>query len=153
MALETQLTPHFAMWEFMDVDLFEPAPLRRFPRYVPCAVTSLAAHLEVLREQIGSSIHISANGGYRSPSHGKSIAGSPHCWGTAANIYRIGDQYLDERETIEKYCGARHRAFCPRCARGRTDRGRDASTITCISTSATSRPCRLMRLAKNPDES
>ena len=38
-ALETQLTPHFAMWEFMDVDLFEPAPLRRFPRYVPCAVT------------------------------------------------------------------------------------------------------------------
>ena len=102
-ALETQLTPHFAMWEFMDVDLFEPAPLRRFPRYVPCAVTSLAAHLEVLREQIGSSIHISANGGYRSPSHGKSIAGSPHCWGTAANIYRIGDVYLDEREAIEKY--------------------------------------------------
>jgi hypothetical protein len=102
-ALDTQLTPHFAMWEFMDVDLFEPAPLRRFPRYVPCAVTTLAAHLEVLRAQIGSPIHISANGGYRSPSHGKSIPGSPHCWGTAANIYRIGDQYLDERDAIEKY--------------------------------------------------
>jgi hypothetical protein len=102
-ALETRVTPHFAMWEFMDVDLFEPAPLRRFPRYVPCAVTSLAAHLEVLREHIGASIHIAANGGYRSPSHGKSIAGSPHCWGTAANIYRIGDLYLDEREHIEKY--------------------------------------------------
>lgn len=102
-ALETKLAPHFAMWEFMDVDLFEPAPLRRFPRYVPCAVTVLAAHLEVLREQFGASIHISANGGYRSPSHGKSIAGSAHCWGTAANIYRIGDQYLDERVAIEKY--------------------------------------------------
>ena len=102
-ALETRLTPHFAMWEFMDVDLFEPAPLRRFPRYVPCAVTSLAAHLEILRQQAGASIHISANGGYRSPSHGKSIAGSPHCWGTAANIYRVGDLYLDERDAIEKY--------------------------------------------------
>ena len=102
-ALETRLTPHFALWEFMDVDLFEPAPLRRFPRYVPCAVTSLAAHLEVLRLHIGAALHISANGGYRSPSHGKSIAGSPHCWGTAANVYRVGDQYLDERESIEKY--------------------------------------------------
>lgn len=103
MALDTRLTPHFAMWEFMDVDLYEPAPLRRFPRYVPCAVTALAAHLEVLREAIGESMHIAANGGYRSPSHGKSIAGSPHCWGTAANIYRVGSQYLDERESIEKY--------------------------------------------------
>ena len=83
-ALDTQLTPNFAMWEFMDVDLFEPAPLRRFPRYVPCAVTSLTAHLEVLRAQIGSSIHISANGGYRSPSHGKSVSGSPHCWHCAS---------------------------------------------------------------------
>lgn len=103
MALDTRLTPHFAMWEFMDVDLYEPAPLRRFPRYVPCAVTALAAHLEVLREAIGESMHIAANGGYRSPSHGRSIAGSPHCWGTAANIYRVGSQYLDERESIEKY--------------------------------------------------
>ena len=103
MALDTRLTPHFAMWEFMDVDLYEPAPLRRFPRYVPCAVTALAAHLEVLREAIGEAMHIAANGGYRSPSHGKSIAGSPHCWGTAANIYRVGSQYLDERESIEKY--------------------------------------------------
>ena len=102
-ALATRLTPHFALWEFMDVDLFEPAPLRRFPRYVPCAVTALAAHLEVLREHVGAPIHISANGGYRSPSHGKSIPGSPHCWGTAANIYRVGDQYLDERDLIEKY--------------------------------------------------
>jgi hypothetical protein len=102
-ALEARLTPHFALWEFMDVDLFEPAPLRRFPRYIPCAVTALAVHLEVLREHIGSPIHISANGGYRSPSHGKSSAGSPHCWGTAANIHRIGDLYLDDRDAIEKY--------------------------------------------------
>jgi hypothetical protein len=26
-----------------------------------------------------------------------------HCWGTAANIYRIGDDWLDTQETIETY--------------------------------------------------
>ena len=102
-ALQTRLTPHFALWEFMDVDLYEPAPLRRFPRYVPCAVTILAAHLEVLRNHLGEAVHIAANGGYRSPSHGKSIPGSPHAWGTAANIYRIAGEYLDERDRIERY--------------------------------------------------
>jgi hypothetical protein len=102
-ALETRLTPHFAFWEFMDVDLYEPAPLRRFPRYVPCGVTALAAYLEVLRNQVGVPVHIAANGGYRSPSHGKSTPGSPHSWGSAANVYRIGDDYLDEREKIERY--------------------------------------------------
>ena len=102
-ALQTRLTPHFAVWEFMDVDLYEPASLRRFPRYVPCAVAALAAHLEVFRGEVRVPIHVAANGGYRSPSHGKSTAGSPHAWGTAANIYRIGDEYLDGRDAIERY--------------------------------------------------
>ena len=102
-ALDTRLTPHFALWEFMYVDLYEPAPLRRFPRYVPCAVTTMAAALQVVRDQIGQPIHIAANGGYRSPSHGKSTRGSPHAWGVAANIYRIGDEYLDDRDRIERY--------------------------------------------------
>jgi hypothetical protein len=102
-ALQTRLTPHFAIWEFMDVDLYEPAPLRRFPRYIPCAVTTLAAHLEVLRGYFGAPVHISANGGYRSPSHGRSTPGSPHAWGAAANVYRIGDEYVDERDRIERY--------------------------------------------------
>jgi hypothetical protein len=102
-ARETRLTPHFGLWEFMDVDLFEPEPLRRFPRYVPCAVSMLAAHLEVLRVELGMPLHIAANGGYRSPSHMRSTPGSPHAWATAANVYRIGDQYLDNRESIEKY--------------------------------------------------
>jgi hypothetical protein len=102
LAVETQVTEHFALWEFMDVDLYEAAPLRRFPRYVPCAVPLLAAHLEVLRMQFGAPIHIAANGGYRSPSHGRSSPGSIHAWGTAANIYRIGDLCLDDRESIER---------------------------------------------------
>ena len=102
-ALETHLTSHFALWEFMTVDLYEPEPLRRFPRFVPCAVSMLAAHLEVFRLQIGAPVHIAANGGYRSPSHGRSTVGSPHAWGTAVNIYRIGDEYVDDREKIERY--------------------------------------------------
>jgi hypothetical protein len=102
-AMETRLTPHFALWEFMTVDLYEPEPLRHFPRYVPCAVSMLAAHLEVFRLQVGAPVHIAANGGYRSPSHGRSTMGSPHAWATAANIYRIGDEYIDDREKIERY--------------------------------------------------
>jgi len=62
LALETRLTPHFSLWEFMIVDLYEPEPLRRFPRYVPCAVSILAAHLEVFRLQVGAPVHIAANG-------------------------------------------------------------------------------------------
>ena len=103
LALETQLSPHFALWEFIDIDLHEAPPLRTFPRYVPCAITVLAAHLEVFREAVGVPVHIAANGGYRSPSHGRSNPGSPHAWGTAANVYRVGDEYLDDRERIEKY--------------------------------------------------
>jgi len=101
-ALDIQLTEHFALWEFIDVDLHEPVPLRRFPRYVPCAVTLLAAHLEVLRLELGAPVHIAANGGYRSSSHARSTPGSPHAWGTAANVYRVGDTYLDDRESIER---------------------------------------------------
>lgn len=102
-ALDTLVSPHFALWEFMDVDLYEAAPLRLYPRYVPCAITILAAHLEVLRSAVNLPVHVAANGGYRSPAHGRSMAGSPHAWGSAANIYRIGDEYLDDRDKIEKY--------------------------------------------------
>jgi hypothetical protein len=102
-ALRTPLTRHFTMSEFMDVDLYEPSELRLFPRYVPCAVTLLAVHLEVLRVEIGQPIHISANGGYRSPVHGRSRPSSTHAWGTAANIFRIGDEYLDDRASIRRY--------------------------------------------------
>ena len=103
LALETHVSPHFALWEFLDVDLYEPAPLRVFPRYVPCAVTLLAAHLEVFRNAVGVPVHVAANGGYRSPSHARSNPGSTHSWGTAANIYKVGDDCLDDREKIEKF--------------------------------------------------
>ena len=102
-ALDTQLTPHFGMWELIDVDFREELTTRRFPRYLPCAVTLLAAQLETLRGRVGSVVRVAANGGYRSPAHAFSTVASPHMWGVAADIYRIGDELMDSRERIEKY--------------------------------------------------
>jgi hypothetical protein len=108
-ALESQLTPHFALWEFMDVDLHERERLRFFPRYVPCAVTVLAAALETFRTEVGAPVRIAANGGYRSPAHDGSRSGSPHCWGTAANIYRVGADMLETQDRIERYSATARR--------------------------------------------
>jgi hypothetical protein len=102
-AMKMQLTPHFLLWEFIQVDVRETPVLLSFPRYVPCAITLLAVCLERFREAVGSFVHVSANGGYRSPSHALSRNASPHCWGVAANIYRIGDTYLDTRAAIERF--------------------------------------------------
>jgi hypothetical protein len=102
-ALDTQLTPHFGLWELLDVDFRESPSVRRFPRYVPCAISLLAAQLETLRTRVGTVVRIAANGGYRSPGHAGSSVASPHMWGAAADIYRIGDELMDSRERIEKY--------------------------------------------------
>jgi hypothetical protein len=104
-ALDLPLAPHFMLWELIGVDVRETPPARTFPRYVPCAVTLLAAHLEVVRDAVGTYVHIAANGGYRSPAHALTRFASTHCWGTAANMYRIGDDFLDTRERIERYAG------------------------------------------------
>lgn len=102
-AVTTQLAPNFHLWELVQTDVREAPALRAFPRYVPCAVTLLAFALERFRDAVGTRVHIAANGGYRSPRHGLTRGASTHCWGTAANIYRIGDTYLDSRDLIEKY--------------------------------------------------
>lgn len=103
-ALETPLSPHFEVWEFLNVDVREVERLRMgWPRYLPCGVSLLAVHLELLRSEVDTYVHVAANGGYRSPLHRLSAHASTHCWGTAANLYRIGDDWLDDRKTIEKY--------------------------------------------------
>lgn len=103
-ARETPLAPHFEVWEFLNVDVREDAALRtRWPRYLPCAAALLASALEVLREEVGTYVHVSANGGYRSPAHALSTHASTHCWGTAANLYRVGDDWLDDPATIVRY--------------------------------------------------
>ena len=99
-----KLAPHFTLAELMLVDCREAELLlRRFPHYVPCAVILLAMFLEDLRREVGAPVFISANGGYRSPAHQIGGAKSTHAWGTAANIYRIGDTFLNDAKSIERY--------------------------------------------------
>jgi hypothetical protein len=102
-ALRVKLSPNFGLHELIQTDVREAEPLRRFPRYVPCAITMLGLCLEQFRTAVGTFVHVAANGGYRSPKHALTCNASPHCWGTAVNIYRIGDVYLDDREAIERF--------------------------------------------------
>ena len=110
-ALETDVTLHFRMWELIGVDVRETLLARSFPRYVPCAIVLLASALELFRLEVGTYVHVAANGGYRSPAHVLTRHASRHCWGTAANIYRIGDTFLDNREEIEKYAAIARRVI------------------------------------------
>jgi len=103
-AHEIRLAPHFTLGELMLVDCRETQLLlSQFPHYVPCAIVLLARLLEDFRREIDASVFISANGGYRSPAHQIGGAKSIHAWGTAANIYRVGDTFLSDARPIEKY--------------------------------------------------
>ena len=110
-ALDVRLSEHFGVWEFIEVDVRESTLLRSFPRYVPCAVSVLAVHLELFRLAVGAPVRIAANGGYRSPAHAASDSASPHAWGTAVNIYRIGADDLTERAVVERYADLAHRTL------------------------------------------
>jgi hypothetical protein len=103
-AHEIRLAPHFTLAELMLVDCREARLLlSQFPHYIPCAIVLITRFLEDFRREVDAPVFISANGGYRSPAHqiggGKSI----HAWGTAANIYRIGDTFLCDTKSIAKY--------------------------------------------------
>jgi hypothetical protein len=103
-AKETQLTPHFTLSELITVDCREAdLLLHSFPHYVPCAVTVLARYLEDFRGRVDGPVCVAVNGGYRSPAHRLTGRPSPHIWATAANIYRIGDTWLDSQKSIERY--------------------------------------------------
>jgi Peptidase M15 len=103
-AHEVRLAPHFTLAELMLVDCREAKLLlSQFPHYVPCAIVLLARFLEDFRREVDAPVFISANGGYRSPAHQIGGAKSIHAWGTAANIYRVGDTFLSEAKSIEKY--------------------------------------------------
>ena len=103
-AQELRLAPHFTLSELMLVDCREARLLlSQFPHYVPCAIIILARLLEDFRHEVGAPVFIAANGGYRSPAHQIGGAKSIHAWGTAANIYRIGDTILGDTKSIEKY--------------------------------------------------
>jgi hypothetical protein len=98
------LAPHFTLAELMLVDCREARLLlSQFPHYVPCAIVLLARFLEAFRREVDAPVFISANGGYRSAAHQNGGAKSIHAWGTAANIYRIGDTFLSDTKSMEKY--------------------------------------------------
>jgi hypothetical protein len=102
-ALAMHMTTHFAINELILNDLREAPRLQQYPRYVPCAVRILAFYLELFRTACGASVHIAVNGGYRSPAHKLSTDATPHMWGTAADVYRIGSSILKTKEQIDKY--------------------------------------------------
>lgn len=103
-AHDIRLAPHFTLAELLLVDCREARLLlSEFPHYVPCAIVLLARLLEDFRREVDAPVFISANGGYRSPAHQIGGAKSIHAWGTAANIYRVGDNFLDDAKSIEKY--------------------------------------------------
>jgi hypothetical protein len=102
-AQSTRLTAHFGLNEFILSDLKEAPRLQQYPRYVPCAVRILAFYLQQFRAAAGASVHIAVNGAYRSPSHKMAHNATPHMWGTAADVYRIGSNILKTRELIEKF--------------------------------------------------
>lgn len=106
-AHEIRLAPHFTLAELMLVDCREARLLlSQFPHYVPCAIVLLARFLEDFRREVDAPVFISANGGYRSPAHQIGGAKSIHAWGTAANIYRVGDTFLSDAKSIGKYRAA-----------------------------------------------
>ena len=103
-AHEIRLAPHFTLAELMLVDCREKRLLlSQFPHYVPCAILLLARVLEDFRREVDAPVFVGANGGYRSPSHQIGGATSIHAWGTAANIYRVGDTFLSDVKSIGKY--------------------------------------------------
>ena len=100
-----RVATHFALSELITVDSREaPLLLRTFPHHVPCAILALARYLEDFRREVEAPVFVSANGGYRSPTH-RANKGAPslHSWGTAADIYRVGDTYLDDEKSITRY--------------------------------------------------
>ena len=103
-AMSVRLTPNFGLWELIQTDVREAAILQSFPRYVPCALPLLAFALEQFRAAVGTFVHVAANGGYRSPGHQLSCGpATTHSWGTAANIYRIGDTMIDSYQAYEQF--------------------------------------------------
>ncbi len=103
-AKKTPLTVHFTLAELMAVDCRESdLLLREFPHYVPCAVSVLARYLEEFRTRVDAPVSVGVNGGYRSPAHAMSGAASPHLWGAAADIFRIGDTWLDGQKAHDRF--------------------------------------------------
>lgn len=100
----TVLTDHFTLAELISVDCREaPLLLREFPHFIPSGVVVLARYLEAFRRKIDEPVFVSVNGGYRSPAHQRQRVASPHAWACGADIYRIGNSWMDSSKNVERY--------------------------------------------------
>ncbi|MGA7616926.1 MAG: hypothetical protein WBX15_17280 [Thermoanaerobaculia bacterium] len=102
-ALDVDLAPNFRLSELLLVDIKESPRLQAWPRFVPCVTRLLASYLQRMRDAAGMSVHVAVNGGYRSPAHQLAHLGTPHMWGTAADIYRVGTTILQDESSIERF--------------------------------------------------
>lgn len=104
-AKQTRLTANFVLAELTTVDCREADLLvRQVPHYVPCNISVLARYLQEFRVRVEAPVYVAVNGGYRSPAHRlTSEYGTPHQWAAGADIYRIGDTWLDSQKSIERY--------------------------------------------------
>ena len=102
-AKTTKLSSHFYMSEFLKTDFKEEKLLRIYPKCIPIGVTLIASALELFRRNVGKIVLIATNGGYRSPKHLMNNGITTHSWGTAVNIYKIGNKLLDNQSIIEEY--------------------------------------------------
>ena len=102
-ANSVKLAQHFYVREFIQTDFKEDRLLQAYPKYIPLAIAYTASLLELFRKKVSSIVRIAANGGYRSPRHQTNNGITPHSWGTAVNIYKIGSNFVDSESSMEKY--------------------------------------------------
>jgi hypothetical protein len=105
-AQETKLTLHFSLAELITVDSREADLLvAGVPALCASArIAILARYLESFRQRVEAPVFVSVNGGYRSPAHRLVPGDAARTTGpAAADIYRVGDTYLDTQSAIEKY--------------------------------------------------
>ena len=67
-------------------------------------------HIDFARRWGGIDVnnYFPANGGYRSPGHALTVHATPHAWGTAVNIFKIGDTMLDQQDVLAPLVGLCH---------------------------------------------
>ena len=103
-------SPHFEVWEFLNVDVREAEALRsEWPRVPPLRGVELAAFLELLDARWARCT--SRPTAATAPRRTRCRPSQPHCWGTAANVYRVGSDLLDTPDRIERYAAALRRAL------------------------------------------
>ena len=106
--------------------------LNQFPHYVPCGILLLARFLEDFRREVDTPVFISANGGYRSPTHQIGGAKSIHAGARRQISIGLATLFFPMQSLSESIARSRHhlvRLFLF----GRLDMKKDRPAIIFIS--------------------